>query len=182
MSLPRLFRAPALSLSLLLVVPFCFSASAQSAWQPGAAGIGFGKAPSKQWVQMVSSPDVVVNAGSRSGAQPASVAVTFAIQTGLHINSHTPHSQYLIPTTLKFDQPSGAEVARVEYPAGVDYHFNFSPNDAVSVYTGQFGVLLQVHAKPGQYILQGQLHYQACDSRACNPPRTLPVTLHLVAK
>jgi len=182
MRLPCFFRATMLALFVVCAAPVFPSLMAQSAWQPGAAGIGFGKPSGKQWVQMVSSPDLVVSGRSERGGGPGSVALRFAIQTGLHINSHTPHSQYLIPTTLTFDQPSGVESALVEYPAGVDYHFAFSPKDALSVYTGEFGLLVQVHAKPGEYTLHGRLHYQACDSRTCNPPRTLPLTLHVVAK
>ncbi len=155
---------------------------AQSAWQPGHAGIGFGQSPGKQWVQMISSPDLVVKGRREQNMEPGMMALRFGIQTGLHINSHTPHSRFLVPTTLTLDQPSGVEIANVEYPAGVDYHFAFSPKDALSVYTGEFGVLVRVHAKPGQYTLHGQLHYQACDNRSCNPPETLPLTLDVSAK
>lgn len=156
------------------------SAAAQSSWQPGHAGIGFSQPQLKQWVQMVSSPDFSISASSHSSA-PQALPVRFVIQTGLHINSHTPHSPYLIPTTLTLDQPAGIKIARVEYPVGMDYRFQFSPKDPLSVYTGEFGLLVQVHAPPGHYILHGLLHYQACDNRACNPPKSLPVTLNVTA-
>lgn len=181
MSRQRFLRAAALALFIFCGAPFLLSVMAQSAWQPGAAGIGFGKQPGKQWVQMVSSPDLVL-AHSQRGGEQGSVALRFAIQTGLHINSHTPHSSFLIPTTLTLEPRAGVQVAQVEYPVGVDYHFAFSPKDALSVYTGEFGLIVQVHARPGEYTLHGRLHYQACDSRACNPPRTLPLTLHVTAK
>lgn len=174
-------RVAALTLMGIFAMAMVPGLMAQT-WQPGAAGIGFGKPPSKQWVQMVSSPDLVVSARGRQGGESQNVPLRFAIQTGMHINSHTPNSRFLIPTTLTFGSQSGVEVARVEYPAGVDYHFSFSPKDALSVYTGEFGVLVRVRAKPGKYTLQGKLRYQACDSRACNPPRSLPLTLHVIAK
>ncbi len=109
----------------------------QAGWQPAPHGIGFGAPKSKQWVQMVSSPQVAVKATSPAAAAK-DVELRFTIQQGLHINSHTPHSEFLIPTTLTLETTPGVEIAQVEYPQGVDYHFQFSPKDALSVYTGEF--------------------------------------------
>jgi hypothetical protein len=157
------------------------SMMAQSTWQPSHAGIGFGAPQGKQWVQMVSSPDLAVKSGKRAHSRQ-DAELRFAIQSGLHINSHTPHSRFLIPTTLTLSQSAGVEIVNIKFPPGVDYHFRFSPKDALSVYTGEFEVLIQVHARPGNYALHGQLHYQACDDRTCNPPKTLPITLNVTAE
>lgn len=165
----------ALLATLALAAASAANCIAQS-WQPGHEGIGFGQPAGKQWVQMV-SPDHVAVKSRKSGNQPAELVLRFAIDTGLHINSHTPHSEYLIPTTLTLTAPVGVAIATVEYPQGVDYHLAFDPKDPLNVYTGAFGVLVRVHAKPGQYVLHGHLRYQACDNRACNPPKNLPVTL-----
>lgn len=160
-----------------LVAAACsVSLLAQSAWQPSHQGIGFAQAPAKQSVQLVSSTELKVPAH-----KPAQQQLSFLINTGLHINSHTPRSQFLVPTTLTLDAPAGVHIAGMDFPPGVDYHFAFAPKDALSVYTGQFAVLVALHAKPGRYTLHGQLHYQACDNRACNPPKTLPLTLDVVA-
>jgi hypothetical protein len=155
--------------------------TAQSAWQPGHEGIGFGQSHSNQSVRMISSPELAVKSGLRAGRQPE-LALRFAIDNGLHINSHAPHSQFLIPTTLKLDAPAGVEISAVQYPPGIDHYLAFDPKDPLNVYTGEFGVLVLVRAHPGHYTLHGQLHYQACDNRACNPPKTLPLTLDLTAK
>ena len=169
------------SVVLAAVFSCGLTAMAQSTWQPSHPGIGFGQPPAKQWVQMVSSPELAVPAAKQSAAQKGA-EVRFAIQSGLHINSHSPNSEFLIPTTLTLEAPKGVAIDRIDYPQGVDYHFEFAPKDALSVYTGEFGVLVHIHAKPGHYTLHGQLHYQACDNRACNPPRTLPLTLDVVAQ
>lgn len=157
------------------------ASTGQSAWQPGPHGIGFGAPKSKQWVQMVSSPQVAVTAGTPSAA-PKDVELRFTIEQGLHINSHTPHSEFLIPTTLTLEKTPGIEIAQVDYPQGVDYHFQFSPRDALSVYTGEFAVVVRLRAHAGHYAMHGQLHYQACDNKACNPPQTLPVQLDVIAR
>jgi hypothetical protein len=159
----------------------CTAMMAQSAWQPGPRGIGFGQPKSRQWVQMVSSPQFAVKAGGKTST-PRDIELRFTIQEGLHVNSHTPHSRFLIPTTLTLDKAPGVQIAQIDYPQGVDYHFSFSPKDALSVYTGQFTVLVRVHARAGRHALHGQLHYQACDDRACNPPQTLPLQLDLTAR
>ena len=172
----RLFLSGALLAFLLGVAPLL----AQSNWQPGYAGIGFTQPQGKQWVQLVSSPQLAVRAGTR--AQNQDLTLRFVIQTGLHINSHTPHSQFLVPTTLTLDAAEGVEIAKIEYPAGVDYRFQFSPKDALSVYTGEFSLLVPVRARAGRYTLHGQLRYQACDARSCNPPQALPVTLDVTVR
>lgn len=154
---------------------------AQSTWQPSPRGIGFGHPRSTQWVQMVSSPQFTLQSNGKASA-PKDMDLRFTIQDGLHINSHTPHSHFLIPTTLTLHPTSGIRIARIDYPQGVDYHFAFSPKDALSVYTGQFVVLVRVHAQAGRHTLHGQLRYQACDDRACNPPQTLPLQLDITAR
>ena len=170
------------SLTLAVTIGCALPALAQSAWQPGHEGIGFGQSTQgKQWVQMVSSPDLTVKSGTQAGRQQE-VALRFVIDSGLHINSHNPRSKYLIPTTLTLDPPPGVEIATMEYPQGVDHYLEFDPKNALSVYTGEFGVLVRLHARPGHYTLHGKLHYQACDNRACNPPKTLPLTLDVTAR
>lgn len=154
---------------------------AQSSWQPGHEGIGFGRTHGHQWVQMV-SPAAVVIASRKDASDHGELALHFAIDTGLHINSHAPHSKFLIPTTLKFSPEPNVQVSEIQYPPGVDYRLAFDPKDPLNVYTGEFGLLVRLLARPGQYTLHGSLHYQACDNRACNPPKTLPVTLNLTAK
>lgn len=152
--------------------------SGSPAWQPNHQGIGFSQpAPNKQWVQLDSSPELNIHA-----VKMETLPVSFLINTGLHINSHTPKSQFLIPTALSLDAPTGVQIAKIEYPQGVDYHFSFAPKDPLSVYTGEFALGVEMRAKPGHYVLHGNLRYQACDDRACNPPKTLPVTLDLTAK
>ena len=168
--------------SILLTMALgAVAALAQSNWQPGHTGIGFAQPHGGQQVQMVSPPDLMVNAGAHPHGQQ-DLTLRFAIQTGLHINSHTPHSAYLIPTTLTLEPTEGVEIAKIAYPPGADYRFKFSPQEALSVYAGEFSVLAPVRAQPGHYTLHGQLHYQACDNNSCDPPRILQVTLDVTAR
>lgn len=171
------------------IILCALSAMAQSAWQPEHKGIGFAQTPSKQWVRMVSSPELTMRPDrpegkqkSQHGSKTGNADLRFAISPGLHVNSHTPNSRYLIATDLALEAPAGVQITNIEYPQGVNYHLQFAPKEALSVYTGEFGVLVHVAARPGHYVLHGKLRYQACDNQACNPPKTLPLTLDLTAK
>ena len=107
------------------------------------------------------------------------VHLNFRVARGFHINSNTPKSEFLIPTSLKMDVPTDVALGKIEYPAGKDVSFPFSPEEALNVYTGDFTIEVTVHplrsVVPGKYVMHGVLRYQACDNAQCFPPKTLPV-------
>jgi len=114
----------------------------------------------------------------RAGASKE-VSLDFRIGSEFHINSHTPKSPLLIPTVLKFTVPEQVSVADVKYPAGQDMSFPFSPDEKLSVYSGDFSIstVLKTPANvsAGTYPVKGEMRFQACDHSACYPPRTIPV-------
>jgi hypothetical protein len=110
------------------------------------------------------------------------VDLHFRVADGLHINSHTPREKSLIATNLAVAETNALKVTGVEFPAGTDYAFSFEPNEKLSVYTGEFAVKAHLTAPTGNYMLQGLLRYQACDSRSCYPPKTIPVAVDVIAK
>ncbi|MGD0761543.1 MAG: hypothetical protein ABR921_21810, partial [Candidatus Sulfotelmatobacter sp.] len=64
------------------------------------------------------------------------VNLDFRVPSGYHINSNTPKSEFLIPTALKMDLPTDIILGKIEYPAGDDLAFPFSPDEKLNVYTG----------------------------------------------
>ena len=112
----------------------------------------------------------------------AIIEVRFKVQDGFHVNSHTPRSEFLIPTMLKLEPAAGVKVGPIGYPAGTAYSFSFEPNEKLDVYSGSFAVRLPVVAAAGEHQLSGELHYQACDQAACYPPKTLPVEVSVTAR
>jgi hypothetical protein len=116
-------------------------------------------------------------------AQATMVNLNFRVPPGYHINSNTPKSEFLIPTALKMDLPTDIVLGKIEYPAGEDATFPFSPDEKLSVYSGDFTVAVAVHplhsVVPGKYIMHGVLRYQACDNAACYPPKALPVSFEV---
>jgi hypothetical protein len=146
--------------------------------QPAIAQIGDLNAPAKpkSYVLYAAEPQTVP-AGKR-----ATLELRFHIVQNYHVNSHTPKSQLLIPTTLTLQAADGVKTAAIEYPAGKPYSFSFAPKDVLDIYAGDFTLKLPVVATPGDHTLAGELRYQACDNASCYPPRTLPVKVVFTAK
>jgi len=107
------------------------------------------------------------------------VELDFRIPANFHINSNKPKSPLLIPTSLKLDAAKPLEIAAIQYPPGEDQSFPFSPNEKLSVYSGDFEIVTLLKAPPSakgsRYHVSGELYYQACDRNACYPPKKLPV-------
>lgn len=132
---------------------------------------GFGDKPP---VEMAPVANVQMKAGGSKN-----VTLDFRIGSEFHINSHTPKSPLLIPTVLKLNGPEQVTVADLKYPAGQDMSFPFSPDEKLSVYSGDFTVDAVVktaaNVAPGTYPVTGTLRFQACDHSACYPPKSIPV-------
>lgn len=116
-------------------------------------------------------------------AEETNVNLNFRVSSGFHVNSNLPKSEFLIPTALKMDLPTDIVLGKIAYPAGKDLAFPFSPNEMLSVYSGDFTVAVAVHplrsVVPGKYIMHGVLRYQACDNAQCFPPKSLPVSFEV---
>jgi hypothetical protein len=133
-------------------------------------------APSRSYVAYASEAQTVA-AGRQS-----TLELRFQVAEPYHINSHTPNSELLIPTTLTLDAASGVKAGALLYPPGHAYSFSFDPKDKVDVYSGSFVVKLPVVAVAGEHTITGSLRYQACDNASCYPPKTVPVKIVFTAK
>ena len=135
------------------------------------------------WAQSGKSPSVSiapVPLVTAKRTEQTMVRLDFRVATGFHINSNAPKSEFLIPTALKMDLPTDIVLGKIEYPDGQDLSFPFSPDEKLSVYSGDFAINLVVHplksVVPGKYVMHGVLRYQACDNAQCFPPKTVPVS------
>lgn len=144
-----------------------------------SAGLVPGQTPGKAPTLTVGTVPLV----TAERTQATMVNLNFRVPPGYHINSNTPKSEFLIPTALKMDLPTDIILGKIEYPAGEDATFPFSPDEKLSVYSGDFTIALAVHplhsVVPGKYQMHGVLRYQACDNAACYPPRTLPLSFEV---
>ena len=114
--------------------------------------------------------------------KPSQVALHFRIAQGLHINSHTPSDEFLIPTTFSIPDGSGVRLDAATYPAGSSITLTYDPTTKLSVYTGEFIIQARLVATAGNHLVQGKLHYQACDQNQCMPPKTITVAIDVIGK
>jgi hypothetical protein len=133
-------------------------------------------------VQYLFPEQVSVPAG-----KPSPVILHFRVAQGLHINSHTPSDKFLIPTDFSISDSVGPDGTGVRlngatYPAGTIISLAFDPKTKLSVYTGEFAIQARIEVTPGNHLVQGKLHYQACDQNQCMPPKTIDVPINVIGK
>jgi hypothetical protein len=110
------------------------------------------------------------------------VSLHFRIAPGLHINSHSPKDEYLIPTAFSVPDGSGVKLENAVYPAGAEFVLPADPGTKLNVYTGEFTIQTKLVAEMGDHLVKAKLRYQACDLTACMPPKTITVPIDIVGK
>jgi len=112
----------------------------------------------------------------------ATITLKASLPAGYHANSNKPTEAYLIPLTLKWTG-GPLTMESIAYPAPKMEKFPFQqPNDKpLSVITGEFSITTKfkvpADAVGGPASETGTLRYQACDNRACYPPKNVPVSV-----
>ncbi len=127
---------------------------------------------------VVPQPTVKV---SKTGT--ATITLKASLPTGYHANTNKPTEEYLIPMTLKWTG-GPLQMESIEYPKGGLEKYPFS-DKPLSVVTGEFSITTKFKvpagAQTGPGAQVGTLRYQACDNKACYPPKNVPVnvTVHI---
>jgi hypothetical protein len=160
----RVAVALALGLAGLTVQAQMYGDSARSMTKPAA-------------VQYIYPEQITVPAG-----RPSTVTLHFRIAPGLHINSHTPTEEELIPTTLSIPASTGVRLEGAVYPPGAEFRLPLDPGTRLSVYMGEFTVQARLVATAGDHLVEARLRYQACDSNACLPPRTITAAIDVIGR
>jgi hypothetical protein len=128
-------------------------------------------------VEYLFPEQVTVTAGKAS-----EVELHFRIAQGMHINSHAPKDEFLIPTTFSIPDGLGVRLERVNYPDGKDFTLPLDPQNKLSVYTEEFVLQARIVAEAGNHLVEAKLRYQACDKSVCLPPKTIPVAIDVIGK
>jgi DsbC/DsbD-like thiol-disulfide interchange protein len=147
---------------------------------PAVVLAGLWLAPAAARAAALPLPDQIVAVKtilSRDGVRPGEtvkVAVVLKIRSGYHINNDMPADEFLVPTTLAFDESQGVEFIETVYPAGHRGRFAYSQADLI-VYEGEavLGAVIKLNNAllAGDLVLRGTLSYQACDNGSCLPPK-----------
>ena len=102
-----------------------------------------------------------------------------SLNEGFHANSNTPAESYLIPLKLTWT-PGPLQVVSVQYPKPHVQKYEFSEK-LLSVVTGKFEITTRfkapANASAAPAVMTGKLRYQACNDKACFPPKTVDVKL-----
>lgn len=115
--------------------------------------------------------------------KPVAVGLHFRVAQGLHVNSHNPSDEFLIPTSFSIPDGAGVRLVGAAYPPGVTIALPADPKTKLNVYTGEFVIQAKiVAAAAGNRLVEAKLRYQACDQSQCMPPRTITVPIDVIAK
>lgn len=114
--------------------------------------------------------------------KPAWIELVFHVAPGFHINSHLPHDELLIATSLDIRESPSYHVQQEIYPSGEPLRLNLGAGETLSTYAGDFRIRVEVIATKGESALVAFLRYQACNTASCFPARNLPVHVSLVAR
>jgi hypothetical protein len=141
---------------------------------PAALVLGTLAAQTSQILTVAPPAKVVVK---RGGTAEATLSVK--LQQGYHVNSNTPSENYLIPLRLTW-VAGPLESVSVTFPKPVMEKYEFS-SKPLSVFTGNFEIVTKfkpaANASQGPAYLSGKLRYQACNDKACFPPKTVDIKL-----
>jgi len=156
-------------------------AAAMMLWiVPAPAQLSLSERPSRAVAKPAAVEYLFPEQVSLPAGKPSVIALHFRVAQGLHINSHTPKDEFLIPTTFLIPADSGVKLESASYPQGREFVFSLEPDAKLSVYSGEFVIQARVVAAAGDHLVEAQLRYQACDNNACQPPRTITVALDVI--
>lgn len=117
-------------------------------------------------------------AGKRNAA--VQVRIPVMVDRGFHVNSNAPAEDYLIPLKLVWNPGGGLIGGDVTYPKPTLEKYDFG-DKPLSVFTGNFDLTVNFQVAPdapaGPGVKVGKLRYQACDNKACYPPKTAEVSV-----
>jgi uncharacterized protein len=115
-----------------------------------------------------------------SPGQSRETQISVSVAKGYHLQANPASEDYLIATRLELKPVNDITIGKLKYPPGTPYRLSGADKD-LKTYEGDFdiGVSLKVSqsASRGEHVLQGRLHYQACNSKVCLSPTSVPITL-----
>ncbi len=109
-----------------------------------AASLALTPAASSQSVsgKDVLAPTAYVSFDPVARGMAFQVAVVLKIRPGFHVNAREVTFDYLIPTDLKAEVPTGFKMANVIYPKGTLQTFTFAKDKPLNVYSDSVTVRL----------------------------------------
>jgi len=139
----------------------------------------FGVAAQIPAARDVVKPAAVPSFDPAARGKQLELAVVMKIKEGFHVNARETTFDYLIPTDLKAEVPTGLKVGAVKYPKGTLHKFSFAKDQSLNVYADTVTLFvpltIEANAPLGEQHIPLKLRYQACNNEVCLPPVTLSV-------
>jgi hypothetical protein len=113
----------------------------------------------------------------------ATITVPVQVADGHRVQANPASNEFLVPLQLEIEEIDGFAFDEPIYPMGEPYLLE-GDDEPLSTYVAEFKVVVRVAVEkdtaPGEYVVSGTLHFQACNSRMCLFPSSVPVELLLV--
>jgi hypothetical protein len=117
--------------------------------------------------------------------ESTNVAISVVVAPGYHIQSNPASNEFLIPLELQMDDTDDVRFGTPDYPAHESYRLAGTEEDLMT-YDGTVTIAVPVtlssSALSGERYVKGNLRYQACDSRRCLFPASVPVAFKIVVR
>jgi hypothetical protein len=137
-------------------------------------------APAAPAVVTASAPLVSLGSGERG-----EVEIVARIRQGFRVQANPASTPFLVPARLELGGDERVEVGSPAYPPGQPYRLRGAAED-LSVYEGEIVIRVPLEARPaaggaepGESVLSGRLHYQACNERMCLRPSSALVEVRV---
>jgi DsbC/DsbD-like thiol-disulfide interchange protein len=115
-------------------------------------------------------------AGKRNDAVETKIPVS--ILEGYHVNSNAPSDEYLIPLKITWTSLGALEGGQVTFPKPEKITVG---DQQLSVFTGKIDLMVNfkvsAKAQAGPGVASGKLGYQACNNKACFPPKSVEISV-----
>jgi thioredoxin:protein disulfide reductase len=112
----------------------------------------------------------------------AQIAIQIKIAQPWHINANPASEEFLVPTEVALQLPTGVTLRGIVYPPGVEKKLEFA-DAPLRLYEGvaYVGAVMDVadDVPLGASTIQATVTYQACDNEKCLLPQTLDVPVAL---
>lgn len=128
-------------------------------------------------VSVSEMPRVEITAGASQ-----SIRLEVRVADGHRVQANPASSEFLVPLEVVIEDGNGLIFGSPVYPEPELYLLE-GADDPLMTYAGSFEVIIPVaaadDADPSDHEVSGELRYQACNSRMCLFPATLPVSLQI---
>jgi len=130
------------------------------------------------FVRLESEPNIILNSGKNDY-----LILTIIIKDGFHIQANQVNDENLVPTKLSFEETDRIHFGKPIFPKTEDLSIEGLDNPW-KVYSGrlEIKVPIQFDKTMGNedFIINGNLFYQACDDKKCFFPRDFNFKVNLI--